>query len=90
VERKWAELWKSEPDRIKFLIQAVYDVLSGCLRPKGGYRWHHEHVLKAKADTICSGINDCKRLRPVKTITFVKPTPANRATPSGLLAAAQD
>ena len=29
VERKvtWAELWKAEPHRIKFLIQAVYDVL---------------------------------------------------------------
>ena len=28
-ERKvtWAELWKAEPHRIKFLIQAVYDVL---------------------------------------------------------------
>ncbi|XP_030004234.1 uncharacterized protein LOC115429122 [Sphaeramia orbicularis] len=29
VERKvtWAEIWKAEPHRIKFLIQAVYDVL---------------------------------------------------------------
>ncbi len=29
IERKvtWAELWKAEPQRIKFLIQAVYDVL---------------------------------------------------------------
>ncbi|XP_051969484.1 LOW QUALITY PROTEIN: uncharacterized protein LOC127634119 [Xyrauchen texanus] len=29
IERKvtWAELWKAEPHRIKFLIQAVYDVL---------------------------------------------------------------
>ncbi len=29
IERKviWAELWKAEPQRIKFLIQVVYDVL---------------------------------------------------------------
>ena len=29
VERKvtWAELWKAEPHRVKFLVQAVYDIL---------------------------------------------------------------
>ena len=29
VDRRvsWAELWKAEPDRIRFLIRAVYDVL---------------------------------------------------------------
>jgi len=46
-------------------------------------------------DTICCGIGHCKCLCPVKkTIAFVKagekPTPATRATSSGLLAMAQD
>lgn len=29
IERRvtWAELWKAEPQRIKFLVQAVYNVL---------------------------------------------------------------
>jgi len=62
---------------------------------QGRYHWHNIQVLKAIADTICSGISHCKRLRPVKkTIAFIragaKPTPAARATSSGLIAAAQD
>lgn len=38
VERKvtWSELWKAEPHRIKFLIQAVYDVL---LSPSNLFIW---------------------------------------------------
>jgi len=91
----WAELWKSEPHRIQFLIQAVYDVLpspsnlfswgkvespacclclkrgtlehifSSCLRAlsKGRYRWCHDQVLKAIADTTCSGNSHFKCLR---------------------------
>jgi len=122
-----AEFWKSELHQIKFLIQAVYDILpspsnlfcwgkvespayplclkretlehilSSCSRAlgKGCYRWRHDQVLKAIADTICSGISHCKHLYPMrKTITFIrageKPTPAARATSSGLLAMAQD
>jgi len=72
-------------------------ILSSCLRAlgEGHYRWRHDQGLKAIADTICSGITHCKRLHSVKkTIAFVraveKPTPAARATSSGLLAAAQD
>ncbi|KAL3970378.1 polycystin 1L2 [Sarotherodon galilaeus] len=38
VERKvtWNELWKAEPQRIKFLIQAVYDVLPS---PSNLFTW---------------------------------------------------
>ncbi|XP_073720025.1 uncharacterized protein [Misgurnus anguillicaudatus] len=38
VERKitWTELWRSEPHRIKFLVQAVYDVLPS---PSNLYTW---------------------------------------------------
>ncbi|XP_073696141.1 uncharacterized protein [Garra rufa] len=128
VERKvtWTELWKAEPYRIKFLIQAVYDVLPSpsnlfswgmvetpacplCQRrgtlehilsccPKalgeGRYRWRHDQVLKAVADSICSGISHSKSLHPVKTTAFVrageKSTPAARGTSSGLLATARD
>ena len=129
AERKvtWTELWKAEPQRIKFLIQAVYDVLpspsnlfcwgkvespacalcqkrgtlehilSCCPRglSEGRYRWRHDQVLKAVANTISSGITHCKRLRPVrKTISFVRAgeeTPATaRTSSSGLLAKAQD
>ncbi|XP_036071215.1 uncharacterized protein LOC112142521 [Oryzias melastigma] len=129
AERKvsWAELWKSEPHRIRFLIQAVYDVLPSpsnlfcwgkaespacnlCLKrgtlehilsccskalAEGRYRWRHDQVLKAIANTISSGINHCRSLRPAKNIiAFVrageKPPPAARATHSGLLTTAQD
>ncbi|KAL4008469.1 hypothetical protein ACER0C_002321 [Sarotherodon galilaeus] len=107
VERKvtWNELWKAEPQRIKFLIRAVYDVLPspsnlftwgkvetpGCLLcqkrgtlehilsccPKalaqGRYRWRHDQVFKAVADSICSGISYNKSTCPVKNkITFIK------------------
>lgn len=38
VDRKisWTELWKSEPHRIKFLVQSVYDVLPS---PSNLFRW---------------------------------------------------
>ncbi|XP_061878077.1 uncharacterized protein LOC133630482 [Entelurus aequoreus] len=128
AERKvtWTELWKAEPHRIKFLIQAVYDVLPSpsnlftwgkvetpacplCQRrgtlehilsccPKalgeGRYRWRHDQVLKAIADTICRGVSHSKSLRPVKSTAFIrageKSTPAARNTSSGLLATARD
>ena len=128
VERKitWADMWRAEPHRIKFLIQAVYDVLPSpsnlhtwgkvetpacalCQRrgtlqhilsccPKalgeGRYRWRHDQVLKAIADSIHSGISHSKSLRPVKNTAFIrageKPTPASRNTSSGLLATARD
>lgn len=107
VERKvtWTDLWKAEPQRLRFLIQAVYDVLpspsnlfcwgkvespvctlcqkrgtlehilSCCPRglSEGRYRWRHDQVLKAIANTICCGIAHCKRLRPEKrTISFIR------------------
>ncbi|XP_038154112.1 uncharacterized protein LOC119791846 [Cyprinodon tularosa] len=129
AERKvtWTELWKAEPQRIKFLIQAVYDVLpspsnlfcwgkvespacalcqkrgtlehilSCCPRSlsEGRYRWRHDQVLKAIANSICSGIAHCKRLRPAKkAISFIRagegPPAVARVSSSGLLAMAQD
>jgi len=72
-------------------------ILSSCSRAlgEGRYRWRHDQVPKAVADTICSGISHCKHLRPVKkTIAFArageKSSPSASATSSGLLAAAQD
>jgi len=129
AERKvtWTELWKAEPQRIKFLIQAVYDVLpspsnlfcwgkvespacalcqnrgtlehilSCCPRSlsEERYRWRHDQVLKAIANTICSGIAHCKCLRPAKkTISFIRagegPPAVARVSSSGLLTMAQD
>lgn len=107
VARKvtWNELWKAEPQWIKFLIRAVCNVLPspsnlftwgkvetpGCLLcqkrgtlehilsccPKalaqGRYRWRHDQVLKAVADSICSGISYNKSTCPVKNkVTFIK------------------
>lgn len=72
-------------------------ILSCCPKAlgKGCYCWCHDQVLKAIADTICRGINYCKRLCPgKKTITFVrvgeKLTAAASTTSSGLLATAPD
>nr|XP_057943465.1 uncharacterized protein LOC131138512 [Doryrhamphus excisus] len=122
----WSELWKSEPARLKFLIQAVYDVLPspsnlhcwglaetpacplcsawGSLEhilsccPKalgeGRYTWRHDQVLKAVADTICTGIQQSKHQPPVRqNITFVRAGekhPAGHKVPTGLLATARD
>ncbi|XP_028292553.1 uncharacterized protein LOC114455485 [Gouania willdenowi] len=129
LERKitWTELWKAEPHRIKFLIQAVYDVLPSpsnlCIWGKaetpacplcqrrgtlehilsccskalgeGRYRWRHDQVLKAIANSICCGISHSKSLRPVKkSITFVrageKVVVTTQNTSPGLLATARD
>lgn len=128
AERKvtWMEVWKVEPHRIEFLIQAVYDVLPSpsnlftwgmvetpacplCLRKgmlahilsccqkalgDGGYRWRHDQVLKAIADSICSGVSHSKSLCPVKTTAFmragVNATLAARNTSTGLFATAHD
>ncbi|RXN37590.1 reverse transcriptase [Labeo rohita] len=101
----WSELWRSEPARLKFLIQSVYDVLPspanlhcwglaeapscplcparGSLEhilsccPKalgeGRYRWRHDQVLKAVADTICAGIQQIKHQPPARPyIVFVR------------------
>ena len=50
VERKvtWAELWKAEPHRIKFLIQAVYDVLPS---PSNLHIWG---IAETPACPLCS------------------------------------
>ncbi|KAK0145090.1 hypothetical protein N1851_016010 [Merluccius polli] len=50
VERKvtWAELWKAEPHRIKFLIQAVYDVLPS---PSNLHTWG---IAETPACPLCS------------------------------------
>lgn len=50
VERKvtWAELWKAEPQRIKFLIQAVYDVLPS---PSNLHTWG---IAETPACPLCS------------------------------------
>lgn len=50
VERKvtWADLWKAEPHRIKFLIQAVYDVLPS---PSNLHTWG---IADTPACPLCS------------------------------------
>ncbi|XP_061896514.1 uncharacterized protein LOC133645675 [Entelurus aequoreus] len=50
VERRvtWAELWKAEPQRIKFLIQAVYDVLPS---PSNLHTWG---IAETPACPLCS------------------------------------
>ena len=50
VERKvtWAELWKTEPQQIKFLIQAIYDVLP-C--PSNLHTWG---IAQTPACPLCS------------------------------------
>ncbi|XP_051928401.1 uncharacterized protein LOC127604984 [Hippocampus zosterae] len=50
VERKvtWAELWKAEPQRVKFLIQAVYDVLPS---PSNLHTWG---IAETPACPLCS------------------------------------
>ncbi|KAL3991499.1 leucine-rich repeat-containing protein 16 [Sarotherodon galilaeus] len=89
VERKvtWNELWKAEPQRIKFLIRAVYDVLPspsnlftwgkvetpGCLLCQKRGTLEHILILKAVADSIWSGISYNKSTCPVKNkVTFIK------------------
>lgn len=128
MERKisWAELWRAEPLRIRFLIQSVYDVLpspsnlfcwgkvetpacplcqgrgslehilSSCPKALGDgrYRWRHDRVLKAVAESINAAIDQSKRLhRPTRAIPFVKAgvqPPPSRKTQTGLLGTARD
>ncbi|XP_074527636.1 uncharacterized protein LOC141791255 [Halichoeres trimaculatus] len=128
MERKisWAELWRAEPLRIRFLIQSVYDVLpspsnlfcwgkvetpacplcqgrgslehilSSCPRALGDgrYRWRHDQVLKAVAESINAAIDQSRRLQPpTRAIPFVKAgeqPPLSRKTPTGLLGTARD
>ncbi|CAG5911049.1 unnamed protein product [Menidia menidia] len=100
AERKvtWTELWKAEPQRIKFLKRGTLEhILSCCPRSlyEGRYRLRHDQVLKGKANTICSGIAHCKRLRPAKkTISFIRaeegPPAVARVSSSGLLTMALD
>ncbi|XP_067284127.1 uncharacterized protein [Pseudorasbora parva] len=49
VDRKvtWAELWKAEPHRLRFLIQAVYDVLPS---PSNLFSWG---LVESPACTLC-------------------------------------
>lgn len=50
IERKvtWAELWKADPQRISFLIQAVYDVLPS---PSNFHIWRK---VESPACSLCS------------------------------------
>lgn len=99
----WTELWKSEPARLKFLIQSVYDVIPchptciaaaeqkhqhiggtrGSLQHilnccpealgEGRYRWRHDQVLKAVADTVRIRIQQSRHQPPAsQNITFIR------------------
>ncbi|XP_075893028.1 uncharacterized protein LOC142895694, partial [Nelusetta ayraudi] len=71
-------------------------LLSSC--PKaladGRYRWRHDQVLKAVAETIASAISSCKQhCAPKKAIPFIKAGDRPRAGPpktTGLLHTASD
>lgn len=71
-------------------------ILSCC--PKafgdGQYRWHHDQVLRALADTIGTAIHNSKNQHtPKQSITFVRAGEKTQHQPSssrGLLATAQD
>ena len=127
LQRKitWSNIWKADFHRIRFLVQAVYDVLPSpanlhvwgktetpsCPRcsgqgslehllsscPKalgdGRYRWRHDQVLKAIADSITTAINTSKGHHKPKTIRFhragEKPNIPTQAK-SGLLTSAND
>ncbi|XP_067296477.1 uncharacterized protein [Pseudorasbora parva] len=123
----WAELWKAEPFRIKFLVQSVYDVLpspanlhtwglvdtpecklcqkrgtlehilSSCSRAlgEGRYRWRHDQVLKALADSICTAIQLSKtQAAPKQAITFIRAGQKEQfhrhSSTGGLLSTARD
>ena len=58
VQRKvtWAELWTAEPHHIKFLIQAVYDVLPS---PSNLHTWglaetQHQHAICVPSEEPCN------------------------------------
>ncbi|XP_062848878.1 ankyrin repeat domain-containing protein 26 isoform X2 [Trichomycterus rosablanca] len=122
----WPELWRLEPQHLKFLILAVYDVLPSptnlqrwgmadtaacqlCERratlehilsccPKalgeGRYRWRHDQVLRALADTLSIAISNCRYQPPrKKLITFVRAGEQAQHQPGssgGLLTTARD
>ncbi|XP_063080140.1 uncharacterized protein LOC134470047 [Engraulis encrasicolus] len=71
-------------------------ILSCCSKALGDgrYRWRHDQVLRAIADTICTGISVSKGQQPTKSaIAFVrageKPQPSKK-TQGGLLTTARD
>lgn len=65
--------------------------LSCCLKALGEWRytWRHDQVLKAVADTICTGMRQSKQQLPARcNITFImagEKTQAERKTSTGLL-----
>lgn len=82
----WAEIWKTEPTRIQSvssqpaLLRFSYTPacplfsLSCCPKALGEekYRWRHDQVLKAEADTICIAIQQSKNQLPIRhNIAFV-------------------
>lgn len=128
LQRKitWSNIWKADFHRIRFLVQAVYDVLpspanlhvwgktetpscpqcsgwgslehllSSCPKAlgEGRYRWRHDQVLKAIADSLATAINTIKGHHKPKTIIMFhrageKPNTQPRAK-SGLLTSATD
>lgn len=106
LQRKvtWSNIWKADVLNIRFLVQAVYDVLpspsnlhvwgktetpscpqcpgrgslehllSSCPKAlgEGRYRWRHDQVLKAVADSIATAISTTKSRGRVQTINFHK------------------
>ncbi|KAK7915664.1 hypothetical protein WMY93_011425 [Mugilogobius chulae] len=52
----WNELWKAEPHRIKFLIQAVYDVLPS---PSNLHNWGK---IESPACVLCSKIGSLEHI----------------------------
>ena len=120
------ELWRFEPQHIKFLIQSVYDalpsptnlhrwgladtlacqlcqkrgtlehILSCCPKALGDgrYRWCHDQVLRALADTVSAAIISSKyQHTPKQSITFIRAGEKVQHQPSssgGLLTTARD
>lgn len=98
----WPNIWRADSLNIRFLVQAVYDVLptpsnlhvwgkaetpsctqcpgrgslehllSSCPKAlgEGRYRWRHDQVLKAVAESIARAINTTKGHSKPKTIRF--------------------
>ena len=71
-------------------------ILSCCPKAlgEGRYRWRHDQVLKALADSICTAIQSSKtQVAPKQTITFVRAGQRVNNQPTsagGLLATARD
>ena len=93
----WKDIWQWNPQRIKFLIQGVYDVLPSpsnlCIWGKietpackalgeGRHRWRHDQVLKSIAEAISKRIKGRRRTQATaKTIHFVKEGQRPEKTP---------